>query len=480
LKLLEASIESLQREMAAGRASARSLAEAYLARIDAYDAQGPCLNAVTQKSPDALADADALDAERAQGRLRGRLHGIPILVKDNMDVAGMATTGGSKALEGLVADRDAFVIARLRAAGAVLLGKTNLHELAAGITTVGSAAGRTRNPYDLERNPGGSSGGTGAAVAANLAVFGTSSDTCGSTRIPAAQNALVGLRPTQGLTSLSGILPLCARQDVVGPLARSVSDLAIGLDVMVGIDPSDPGTRSAEGKIPEFAKGLESASLAGRRIGRLDTLFGSEEDEPVASIVRDALARLEAAGAEIVPIALPSLTDLLDFGFFAILGDLPGDLENYLAACPSAPVKSLADLIATGLVHPEVAPVLQAAVDNGFKGTPPYEAAIANRERIRMLLEGAMREYRVEALAYPPILRVAARLGEAQEGSNANAAADSGLPAISLPAGFDADGHPVGLELLGSAYRDGELVALAAAIEARLDARRAPECAPEL
>lgn len=481
MNLVEQSIEQLQLEMVEGRLSARSLTQRYLDRIDAYDHQGPSLNAVTHISPDALREADALDKERVERGPRGLLHGIPILVKDNMDVAGMQTTAGSKALGGLIAEQDAFVIRKLREAGAVILGKTNLHELAAGITTVSSAGGRTRNPYDPERNPGGSSGGTGAAVAANLAAFGTGSDTCGSIRIPAAQNSLVGLRPTQGLTSLSGIVPLCARQDVVGPIARTVRDLAIALDVMVGVDENDPSTRVARGRVPQFFARLDGADVRSCRIGRLETLFGQEPgDEEVASVVRATLDQLESLGAEIVPVEIPQLVDLLDFGFNVILGDLADDLEGYLAAHEQPPIRTLAELLATGSVHPEVAPILQAATNDAIRSTPAYREAIENRARIRQLLEETLASHRLDALAYPTILRVAAPLGEAQLGSNANASADSGLPAISLPAGFDHAGHPIGLELLGPVLADAELVALAAAIERALPTRRPPSSSPEL
>ena len=470
MKLVEASIDALQGAMQTGEARARELVEGYLDRIAAYDRDGPALAAVTRLAPGARDEADALDAERARGETRGPLHGVPFLVKDNMDVKGLPTSAGAAALEGLVADRDAAVVARLRDAGAIVLGKTNLHELAAGITTVSSAGGRTRNPYDPERNPGGSSGGTAAAVAASFAAFGTGSDTCGSIRVPAAQNALVGLRPTQGTTSLDGVVPLCLTQDVVGPLARTTRDLAIALDAMLGDAAAAGG----------FAAAAENASLAGRRIGRLDTLFGGEPaDDEVADRVREALDRLASAGAEIVPVALPELEPLLDVGFTVILAEVADDFAGYLAECRNAPVRSLSELLETGTVHPEVAPVLAAAASGAIRELPAYAEARANRERLRVLLEDALASHGLDALAYPPILRVAAPLGEEQPGSNAHAAANSGLPAISLPAGSDGAGHPVGLELLGARGADARLVGLAAATEEVLAARVPPTTTPE-
>src|SRR5688572_29385468 len=241
--VMEKSIEDLQRAMQAGEVTSRQLVDAYVARIEAYDKQGPALNAIVALNPRAREAADLLDAERASRGPRGPLHGIPLLVKDNYETVEMPTTVGSIALATFHPIRDAFQVQRLKAAGAVILGKTNMHEFAAGITTVGSHFGQTKNPYDLGRNPGGSSGGTGAAVAANFAAGGMGSDTCGSIRIPASLNNLFGLRGTMGLSSRDGIIPLAITQDIGGPLARSVTDLALMLDATVGFDPADAVTQ---------------------------------------------------------------------------------------------------------------------------------------------------------------------------------------------------------------------------------------------
>src|SRR5215217_6142077 len=239
----EASVSDLQAAMTAGRATAESLVDAYLARIAAYDARGPQIKAMVRINPNARADARRLDDERRQGRVRGPLHGIPIILKDNFDTADLPTSGGSLALANHQTQGDAFVVRKLRDAGAIILGKSNMHELAAGITTISSLGGQTRNPYDPRRCPGGSSGGTGAAVAASFAAVGWGSDTCGSIRIPSAFGSLAGLRPTQGLVSRSGVMPLSHTQDIPGPLARTVTDLAIALDVSVGVDSADSSTR---------------------------------------------------------------------------------------------------------------------------------------------------------------------------------------------------------------------------------------------
>ncbi len=260
IDVMEATVPELQDAMAGGRVTSRQLVDAYLARIDAYDRRGPRIGAMVTLNLRAREVADALDRERAAKGPRGALHGIPIVLKDNYDTADMPTTGSSLALASLTPAADAFLVKKLRDAGVVIIGKTNMHELAAGITTISSFGGETRNPYDPTRNPGGSSGGTGAAAAANFAVFGMGSDTCGSIRIPASHNSLVGLRGTTGLSSRAGIIPLSHTQDIGGPLARTVTDLAIALDTTVGPDPDDPQTRLGDGRRPTRFRARASAS----------------------------------------------------------------------------------------------------------------------------------------------------------------------------------------------------------------------------
>ena len=264
----ERSIADLQTALSTGVVTSRQLVEAYFARIEAYDRSGPELRAFISVNPGALDTADALDRERQDGRVRGPLHGIPVAIKDNFDTADMPTTGSSIALATHQPARDAFQVEKLRAAGAIVIGKTNLHELAAGILTVSSLGGYTRNPYDPSRNPGGSSGGTGAAVAASFAAAGLGSDTCGSIRIPAAFNNLVGLKPTMGLSSRAGVIPLSLSQDVAGPLARSVDDLAIMLDATVGPDARDPATGAGRGRTPAAVNPAAKRSASVRRRAR--------------------------------------------------------------------------------------------------------------------------------------------------------------------------------------------------------------------
>src|SRR5438477_696717 len=275
----ETSIRDLQAALSAGRTTSVRLVDAYLARIAAYDQKAPALNAIIRLNPGARADAAALDAERKVGKVRGPLHGIPVILKDNYNTAGLATTAASVALAGLTPATDAFQVRKLRDAGAVILGKANLHELASGITTISSLGGQTCNPYDPDRNPGGSSGGSAAAVTASFAAIGWGSDTCGSIRIPSAFNNLFGLRPTKGLSSIDGIVPLSHTQDVGGPLARTVTDLAIGLDATVGADPADSATRILDGApLPRFVDALDTGALKGARFGMLTQYFGTEDE----------------------------------------------------------------------------------------------------------------------------------------------------------------------------------------------------------
>src|SRR4029077_8839843 len=340
--VVEKSIADLQAAMGSGRVTSRQLVEAYLARIRKYDQDGPHINAFISLNPKAIETANALDSERKSKGPRGMLHGIPIVVKDNYVTEGMPTTGGSKALAGFESGRDAFMVKKLRDAGVVIMGKTNLHELAYGITSISSMGGQTRNPYDPTRNPGGSSGGTGAAVAASFAAAGMGTDTCGSIRIPSANNNLVGLRGTRGLSSRTGIIPLAMTQDIAGPLARTVTDLAIMLDATVGPDPNDPVTKDAAAHIPKsYRDALKTDGLKGARIGVIRSLFGdAPEDGEVTGILNKALDGMKAQGAVVVDITVPGMDDLLRDSS-VIADEFKFDLADFLAKEPNAPVKSL-------------------------------------------------------------------------------------------------------------------------------------------
>jgi amidase len=477
----EKSIEALQRAMQAGEVTSRQLVDLYLARIEAYDQRGPALNAITVLNPKARDAAEALDAERKARGPRGPLHGIPVLVKDNYETIEMATSAGSIALAGFHPARDAVQVRKLKEAGAVILGKTNMHELAAGITTVGSRFGQTRNPYDLARNPGGSSGGTGAAIAANFAAAGMGSDTCGSIRNPASHNNLVGLRGTQGLSSRTGIVPLSSTQDIGGPLARSMTDLALMLDATVGADPSDPSTAISQGRVPpSYRATLDAATLQGARLGVIRELFGNApEDQEVTTIVNRSLEALKKSGAEISDVTVPGLGDLLRDSSM-INADFKFDLADYLARDGHAPVQSLGEILDRGLYHTALEATFRARNAIEARQSDQARRATIKRVALRQAVEAVLAEHRLVALVYPTLRRKPARIGDAQAGSQCQLSAHSGLPALGLPAGFSDDGVPVGIDLLGAAFAEPQLLSLGYAVERTLALRRPPHSTPAL
>jgi amidase len=476
----EKTLPELQEAMARGEVTSKELVRQYLERIDAFDRQGPGLAAMIYVNPHALDEADALDRERAARGVRGPLHGIPVVLKDNYDTRDMPTSAGSVALAGYVPPDDGFLVRKLRAAGAVFIGKSNMHELARGITTVSSLGGQTRNPYDPERNPGGSSGGTGAAIAANFAAVGMGSDTCGSIRIPAANNNLFGLRVTQGLVSRHGIVPLSHTQDVGGPIARSVVDLAIVLDATLGPDPADPQTAEAARHIPPtYTAFLRRESLKGARLGLLRPYLRSEQPEKeVTDVVLSAVESMKKEGAETIDVDVENLSELLD-GSGVIGMEFKFDLEDYLASAPGAPVKSLGEILDRGLFHEALGAVFRAS-NEAEKGSAKYLAALAKREELKAALLEVMERERLDAIVYPTLRMKPARVGDPQSGTSCAVSANSGLPAFSLPAGFTEDGVPVGVELLGRPFDEPRLIAMAYAYEQGAQPRRPPPRTPSL
>ena len=477
----ERSISELQTAQSEGRVTSRQLVQSYLARIAAYDQAGPALNAIVLLNPKALDEADALDRERAARGPRGPLHGIPILVKDNYDTAGMPTSGGTLGLALLQPAADAFQVQKLRAAGAVILGKTTMHELAAGITTIASLTGQTRNPYDLQRVPGGSSGGTGAAVAASFAAAGMGSDTCGSIRIPAANQNLVGLRATRGLSSRTGVMPLSDTQDVAGPLARTVTDLALVLDATVGPDPLDAVTAGAAAHVPRsYRDAFAGATLKGARIGVLRALFGTApEDDEVGAIVRKALDAMKAQGAEVVEATVPGLDDLLAESS-VIADEFKFDLAAYLATHPGAPVKTLGEILDRGLNHDALEQTFRLRNQPTVRESEHYRQAMVKRRALRAAVDAVLEGQKLDVLVYPTLRRKPTLIGEAQIGTTCQLSATTGLPALSMPAGFTADGLPIGIELLGPAFSEPALLARAYAWEQAMSPRRAPFSTPPL
>jgi amidase len=486
-RLMEASITGTQEALEAGTVTSEDLVRMYLARIAAYDKQGPAINAMIRLNPRALADARALDTDRRHGRSRGPLHGIPIVLKDNYDTYDMPTSAASLSLASSIPPDDGYLVRRLRQAGAVFLGKTNMHEFAYGITTISSLGGQTLNPYDLRRNPGGSSGGTGAAITANFAVFGMGSDTCGSIRIPSSHNSLVGLRVTQGLTSRDGIIPLSLTQDVGGPLARSVKDIAIVMDATSGYDPADPVTAvSLEHTPASYVHFLKEGRLRGARFGLLtDALIVDPPDAEVASVIQRARQELVALGAGVIDVSIPDYNTVSNVS--VITYEFKRDLDAYLARTPAAPFKTLQDIFDhPALWHPSLAGVLKGALDNALK-EPDYSQRLAGREAFRAAIVKVLDDNHLDALIYPTIRQKPIFVPTTnQPGSNCRVSAQSGLPAISVPVGFTTpepgfnDGIPVGMEFLGRAFTEGDLLQIAYSWEQATRVRRVPASTPEL
>ncbi len=480
-EVAEASIPDLRAALEDGRVTSAQLVDLYLARIEAYDRMGPALNTIIRLNPLARRQAEALDAERAAGTVRGPMHGIPVLMKDNYDMDWMPTTGSSLALAGLRPADNAFQVKRLLDAGAVILGKTNLHELAAGITTISSLGGQTRNPYDPARNPGGSSGGTGAAVAASFAAVAWGSDTCGSIRIPASVHNLFGLRPTKGLSSIDGILPLSHSQDTGGPLTRTVADLAIALDATVGRDPADPATGILDGReTPNFQAALDAAALDGARIGVLEAWVPEQGSAgSVTRVIRDALAEMEELGAAVVDVTIPDMDDLLsntgliDFEF-------KFDLMDYLAGVPDVPVSSLEEILESGLHHEALDGNFRRRNARDARESPELDETMERRRALTAAVVDLLDREGLDALAYPTMRQETALIGAAPTGATCFLSAHTGLPALTIPAGFTSNGLPVGLELLGRSLDDARLVAFASAYESAAPRRRAPLRTPPL
>jgi amidase len=490
-ELEEATVESLQQAMSSGRLTSRRITELYLARIDAIDRKGPAIASVIEVNPDALAQADALDRERREKGARGPLHGIPILIKDNIDTADrMMTTAGSLALEGPAPDRDAFIVGRLRAAGAVLLGKTNLSEWANFRSTKSTSGwsargGLVRNPYALDRNACGSSSGTGAAISANLAAIGIGTETDGSIVCPSSTNGLVGIKPTVGLASRSGIVPISHTQDTPGPMARTVRDAALLLSALAGVDARDPATSASAGKVPaDFTGALDVNGLKGARLGVLRGSFVGYS--PASDRVLDAaIAKMKALGAEIIdPVELPHAGKYDDSELDVLKYEFKADLNAYLATRKGLGVKTLADVIAFNEKnHDRELPffgqeLFLASEKKGPLTDQAYRTAL-EKDRKMSRAEGidfVLSKHHLDALVAltgGPAWATDLVNGDHYLGSSSTPAAVAGYPGITVPAGT-AFGLPVGVSFLGTAWTEPRLIRLAYAFEQAMHQRRVP------
>jgi amidase len=487
--ILDAGVLEQQAQMRAGKLSAHALVSQYLARIAAIDKAGPRLHSVIELNPEALKIAAELDRERAAGKLRGPLHGIPVLLKDNIATGDkMCTSAGSLALDGVRATRDAFVTAQLRAAGAVILGKTNLSEWANMRSTHSTSGwsgrgGQTRNPYALDRNTSGSSSGSGAAIAASLATLAVGTETDGSIVSPASTCGIVGIKPTLGLVSRSGIVPIAASQDTAGPMTRSVTDAALLLAAMAGVDSDDAATAGSSGRAADYAAALRKDGLQGKRIGVARNFFGS--NDVVDALIVKELEVLKAQGAVLVDVTVPNIDKYGDSETAVLLYEFKPGLAAWLAAyAPHAPVKSMADVIAFNDKHaaremPYFAQEhLVASESKAGLGAKEYKEALANNLRYAREegIDHVMQEHKLDALVAPtggPAWLTDYINGDHYGGSFSSPAAVAGYPHITVPAGY-ARGLPVGISFVGGAYSEATLIAMAYAYEQATLHRRAP------
>ena len=506
--LEEATIADLQQRMQSGRETARSLTEQYVARIEAIDRSGPALHSVIELNPDALAIADRLDAERKSRGPRGALHGIPVLIKDNIATAdGMMTTAGSLALAGARPPKDAFIVERLRAAGAVILGKTNLSEWANFRSTHSTSGwsgrgGQTKNPYALDRNPSGSSSGSGAAIAANLSAAAIGTETDGSIVSPSSTNGLVGIKPTLGLVSRSGIVPIAHSQDTAGPMARTVADAAAILSAIAGADREDPATQGGANRgVPagrpaaaaaDYSMFLDSAGLKGARLGVVrNRLFGT--NAAADEIAEAAIAAMKQQGATIVdPANIPTLGKFDDTEFDVLLFEFKADLNKYLAWLgPASPVHSLKDVMAFNDAHKDQEmpyfgqEIMAMAEKKGPLTSVAYTTALAKNHRLSRALgiDAVMTKYRLDALVAPTggptwlIDLVNGDGGTASAPGPSTVTSVAGYPHITVPAGFFR-GLPVGISFFGRAWSEPLLIKLAYAYEQATKHRRPPHFLP--
>jgi amidase len=491
-ELDEISIDELQRGMQSGKLTARVIAEKYLTRIDAIDKHGPALNSVIETNPDALAIADDLDKQRKEKGSRSPLHGIPILIKDNIDTADrMMTTAGSLALVGTRPSKDSFVATRLREAGALILGKTNPSEWAnirSSHSTSGwsGRGGLTRNPYVLDRNPCGSSSGSGAAVSASLCAGAIGTETDGSIVCPSSANGVVGIKPTVGLISRTGIIPVSHTQDTAGPMCRTLRDAAILLSVLAGVDTEDGATLGGRGRnSPDYTKFLDPNGLRGARIGVVRKYFGFSD--PVDALMEESLILLKKQGATIVdPAEIESFGKTGENEMLVLLYELKADLNAYLARRgPDAPVHSLEEVIKFNESNREKEmpyfgqDMFIKAEAKGALTSKEYLDALENNLRLARKegIDATMDKFNLDALVAPtggPAWLTDLVNGDNYVGGSANAAAVAGYPSISVPAGF-VFGLPVGISFFGRAWSEETLIKIAYGFEQAAKTRKEPK-----
>jgi len=488
--ILDAGVQQQQELMAANKLTSHSLTSQYLARINSIDKAGPRINAIIEINPEALKIAREMDRERLARRVRGPLHGIPVLLKDNIATADrMSTTAGSLALAGVRAAKDSHVAAQLRAAGAVIIGKTNLSEWANmrsthSVSGWSARGGLTRNPYSLDRNCSGSSSGSGAAIAAGLATLAVGTETDGSIVSPASICGLVGIKPTIGLVSRSGIIPIAHSQDTAGPMARNVADAAFMLSVMAGADANDPITQDGAGKVSDYAKALDKNALQGKRLGIARNFFGGSD--AIDAEMEKALAALKSLGAELIDVKVPNTEKYGDSETEVLLYEFKSDLAAYLKNyAPDAQVKNMADLIAFNKRNAQLElpyfgqEYLERSEAKEGLDSQAYIEALANNRRYSREegIDQVLKEHRLDALIAPtdgPAWLTDFINGDHYGRSFSSPAAVAGYPHVTVPAGH-VQGLPVGLSFVGTAFSEASLIGMAYAYEQATMARRAPQ-----
>ena len=491
--LVDASIAQIHTAMFRGKVSARQLVDAYLARIEAYDQKGPLLNAIVTLNAGARAQAEALDGLLARGTTVGPLHGIPIVIKDCLETSDMPTSFGSEVFADYRAATDATVVANLKAAGAIILGKTTLPDWATSWFAYSSRSGETRNPYDLERDPGGSSGGTGCAVASGYAAVGLGTDCGGSVRVPASFCNLVGVRSTPGLISRQGCNPLVGFQDTIGPMGRSVTDVARVFDVMVGHDPADPLTYAySVARAPAtYLACLVTDGLRGMRVGVLRNAFGADghpDAAPVNTVMAAALDELRAGGASLVDVEIPQLSQwLVDTSLYVVRSKY--DIDCFLESRPGAPARSVDEIVSSGRYH-RMLDLLEgiAAGPRDPFSDPAYYPAYAAREEFMKLIVNLMAKHQLDVMVYPTVQVVPPKRTDCDSGvwgtltfpTNTLIASQSWMPAMTIPAGFTPAGLPVGMEILARPYDEPTLFKVGYGFERLIGHRRHPASAPPL
>ena len=475
----EWTISAVHSAMKNGELTCLELVQYYLERINKYDDK---LHSIILINPNAEKEAALLDERFKKEGFIGPLHGIPVILKDNVETEDMPTTAGSIALKGFEPHRDAFIVKRLKEAGALILAKANLHEFAIWGETVSSILGPTYNPYDLTRTPGGSSGGTGAAIAADFGIIGIGTDTINSVRSPSSANNLVGIRPTIGMVSRGGIVPYSLTQDTAGPLCRTVEDAARTLSVIAGYDKDDEITAWAYDKVQNFEDGLDEGSLQGKRIGVLRSFFGKEEiNKPVNDVMEKALAVLQSAGAELVEI-----TENIDSGWLTSevsvhLDDFNDHLTQYLQNFPAdkIPVHSLKEIYDSGKYHP----VDKGNMEDALKlstHSAHYNEKLLRQQAVKNKIVKLIADNKLDCIAYPHQQQLVCKIGDSQKQRNGVLCSVTGFPSVVVQAGFAPAGDtapigvPVGMEFIGEPWSEKRLLLLARAYEKAADMRKAP------